>query len=185
MADGWLCKLKDHWGEVCESKCSDPGYLDLAIETLTTQGDAMIHKWFSKECEYESCKVELQLTPTAPPPCFDQDVEHVLLWSILDFIFVMKRFHMEMKPSDPLRLDTCLHLVSRIADEIDILANNGMLVIMQDSASCMTSSLVVFMRKVSLHGYPSKLSRCSGTATVHRNRTFSQCCTGYCSPTRV
>jgi hypothetical protein len=44
-----LCKLKDHWGEVCESKCSDPGYLELAIETLTTQCDAMITKWFNKE----------------------------------------------------------------------------------------------------------------------------------------
>jgi hypothetical protein len=63
-------------------------------------------------------------------------------------MFIMKRFRLDMVPTDPLRLDSCLHVVSRIADEIDILAHNGMLVIMQDSASTMTSSLAVFMRKV-------------------------------------
>jgi hypothetical protein len=72
----------------------------------------------------------------------------VLLWSILDFMFVMKRYQQDLVRSDPLRLDSCLELVSRIADEIDILAHNGMLVIMQDSASCMTSGLAEFAGKV-------------------------------------
>jgi hypothetical protein len=40
-------------------------------------------------------------------------------------------------------------VVSRIADEIEILSRNGMLLLMQDSASGMTSSLVVFLRKAS------------------------------------
>lgn len=64
-------------------------------------------------------------------------------------MFIMKRYRHEMVRQDPLRLDSCLEVMSRIADEVDILATNGMLVIMQDSASCMTSSMVVFARKVS------------------------------------
>ncbi|GMK58677.1 hypothetical protein CspeluHIS016_0601190 [Cutaneotrichosporon spelunceum] len=122
-----LCKLKDHWGSL--HKSPHHGYLGVAIETLTAQSEAMITKWFSTEC---------------PPPCFNPDVEHVLLWSILDFMFVMKRYQQDLVRSDPLRLDSCLELVARIADEIDILAANGMLVIMQDSASCMTSGLAGF-----------------------------------------
>lgn len=166
-----LCKLKDHWGEVCESKCSDPAYLELAIETLITQCDALIHKWFNKE---------------APPPCFDTDVEHVLLWSILDFMFIMKRFHLDMAPHDQLRLDSCLHIVARVADEVDILASNGMLVIMQDSASCMTSSLVVFMRKVGATVGDSLTNprSCSASRTAPKSRTSSPCCTASSSPTR-
>ncbi|BEI99236.1 hypothetical protein CcaverHIS631_0402790 [Cutaneotrichosporon cavernicola] len=126
-----LCKLKDHWGSL--HKSPHHGYLGVAIETLTAQSEAMINKYFSNE---------------SPPPCFNQDLEHVLLWSILDFMFVMKRYQQDLVRSDPLRLDSCLELVARIADEIDILAGNGMLIIMQDSASCMTSGLAEFAGKV-------------------------------------
>lgn len=72
-----------------------------------------------------------------------------MLWSILDFIFVLRRYILEESPQDPLHLDNCLSVVSRIADEIEILSRNGMLLLMQDSASGMTSSLVVFLRKAS------------------------------------
>lgn len=72
----------------------------------------------------------------------------MVLWSILDFVFVMKRYRLEISPHDLLRVDACLEIASRIADEIDILADNGMLIIMQDSASCMTANLVDFGRKV-------------------------------------
>lgn len=82
-------------------------------------------------------------------------MEHVLLWSILDFMFIMKRYRHDMMRQDSLRLDSCLEIVSRIADEVDTLAANGMLVIMQDSASCMTSSMVAYCRKVSILSLPS------------------------------
>lgn len=94
------------------------------------------------------CGVLCSLLTTAPPPRFEQDIEHVLLWSILDFVFVMKRYRMEVSPNDSMRVDACLEVVSRIADEIDTVAQNGMLIIMQDSASCMTANLVDFARKV-------------------------------------
>ncbi|RSH84056.1 hypothetical protein EHS25_005301 [Saitozyma podzolica] len=129
-----LCKLKDHWGALCEYKQPEMTYLLLAVETITKQCDALIAKWFNQQ---------------APQPCFDQDAEHVMLWSILDFIFVLRRYILEESPQDPLHLDNCLSVVSRIADEIEILSRNGMLLLMQDSASGMTSSLVVFLRKAS------------------------------------
>lgn len=33
-------------------KTPDQSYLDLAIETLTIQGEGMINRYFSKECEH-------------------------------------------------------------------------------------------------------------------------------------
>ncbi|ORY22181.1 hypothetical protein BCR39DRAFT_552054 [Naematelia encephala] len=128
-----LCKLKDYWGSVCESKSPDPAYIDLAIETLTAQCDSLVAKWFSEE---------------APPPGFDQEAEHVLKWSILDFIFIMRRYRLEVDMDDPLRLDACLAVASQIAGELDVLAGNGELEIMQDTASCMTAALVNLLRKV-------------------------------------
>lgn len=119
-------------------------------------------KWFNKE---------------DPPPCFDQNVEQVLLWSILDFIFVMKRSRFEMSPDDPMRIDACLGVAARIADEIDNVAHNGALVIMQDSASCMTANLVDFARKV---GSPLPANtRYSGTARARKSHSSSRSCTAY------
>ena len=46
-----LCKLKDYWGGVCESKPEDSSYSELAIETLTAQCDLLIAKWFSEQGE--------------------------------------------------------------------------------------------------------------------------------------
>lgn len=127
-----LCKLKDEWGALCE-RAPEPALLEVAIDTLTTQAENLVAKWFNRD---------------NPPPQFEQDIEGVLLWSILDFVLVMKRYRYEMArgPRDPLRLDQCLHVVSRITAEIEALSANGLLIIMQDSASCMTSSLIVFIR---------------------------------------
>ena len=72
------------------------------------------------------------------------------MWSFLDFILILKRNNLEIAPDDPMRLDACLGVVSRIVDAIEILAENGELEIMQDTASCMTSSTGVFLRKVGL-----------------------------------
>lgn len=96
------------------------------------------------------CRDAAELVPT---PGFRQDVEHVMLWSILDFMFIMQRYRVEIAVFDHLRLDSCLAVASRIAGEIDLLADNGELEIMQDTASCMTSSMVVFLRKVRFSRY--------------------------------
>ena len=61
----------------------------------------------------------------------------------------MRRYRLEIAIHDPLRLDACLSTASQIAEEIAVLAGNGELEIMQDTASCMTSSLAVFLRKAS------------------------------------
>lgn len=70
------------------------------------------------------------------------------MWSFLDFILILKRNHLDLTPHDPMRLDACLAVASRIVDEIEILAENGELEILQDTASCTTSSTGVFLRKV-------------------------------------
>lgn len=128
-----LCKLKDEWGALCE-RAPEPALLEVALETLTLQAENLIAKWFTKD---------------APPPGFDQDIEGVVHWSILDFVLVMQRYRYEMgreRERDPVRLDQCLCVVGRIVREIEALAANGLLIVMQDSASCMTSSLIVFVR---------------------------------------
>jgi len=44
----------------------------------------------------------------------------------------------------------CLATATKCVDEIDTLADQGPLPIMQDTGSCMTSALIVFLSKVSL-----------------------------------
>jgi hypothetical protein len=46
-----LCKLKDHWGALCEYKQPEMTYLLLAVETITKQCDALIAKWFNQQGE--------------------------------------------------------------------------------------------------------------------------------------
>lgn len=163
-----LCKLKDEWGALCE-RAPEPALLEVAIDTLTTQAENLVSKWFNRE---------------NPPPCFEQEIEGVLLWSILDFILVMKRYRYEMGSSslptassgsgvngvraarDPVKLDQCLHVVSRITAEIETLSSNGLLIIMQDSASCMTSSLIVFIRNSYRHA--TRAQKSFMLTTLHR-----------------
>lgn len=92
----------------------------------------------------------------APPPGFEQDSEQVIAWCMLDFMFTLKRQHYELNPTLPTRLDACLSVASQIVDEIDSLGKLGVLGIMQDTASCMTSSLGIFFHKVGL--FPETLS---------------------------
>ena len=70
------------------------------------------------------------------------------MWSILDFIHILHRHRLEISIRDPLRLDMCLATATKCIDEIDILAEQGPLPIMQDTGSCMTSALIVFLSKV-------------------------------------
>lgn len=70
---------------------------------------------------------------------------------MLDFMFTLKRQHYELKPDLPMRLDACLSVASQIVDEIDSLGKLGVLGVMQDTASCMTSSLGIFFHKVCWH----------------------------------
>lgn len=70
------------------------------------------------------------------------------MWSILDLIHILHRHRLELSPRDPLRLDMCLATATKCVDEVDILAEQGPLPIMQDTGSCMTSALIVFLSKV-------------------------------------
>lgn len=47
-----------------------------------------------------------------------------------------------------MRLDTCLSIAAQIVDKVETLGRKGTLGIMQDTASCMTSSLGTFFHKV-------------------------------------
>jgi len=67
---------------------------------------------------------------------------------LLDFILIVKRHHLELAPHDILRRDACLGVASQIVDNIEVLAETGELAFLQDTASCMTSSLGVLLRKM-------------------------------------
>jgi hypothetical protein len=86
--------------------------------------------------------------PEAPQPGFDLDKENIGLWCTLDFLLIIKRHNLENAPYDPSRIDACLSDAAKVAEQVDILANNGELDLMQDTESCMTSSLVVLLRNV-------------------------------------
>ncbi|WWD22922.1 hypothetical protein CI109_107417 [Kwoniella shandongensis] len=128
-----LCKIKDQWRAICETNISSISYFDAALDSMSAQCEALLAKWWRKD---------------APPPGFDYEKEHVGLWSALDFVLILKRHNLDIGPSDPARIDLCLSDAARIVDEIDTLADNGDLEIMQDTESCMTSSLVVLLRKM-------------------------------------
>ena len=64
-------------------------------------------------------------------------------------MLTLKRQHYELGPHLPMRLDACLSVASQIVDEIEILGKTAVLGIMQDTASCMTSSLGIFFHKAS------------------------------------
>jgi len=98
---------------------------------------------------------------SAQHPGFDPESEHVIAWCILDFMFTLKRQYYELASHEPMRLDTCLSIASQIVDEIEILGKKGTLGIMQDTASCMTSSLGTFFHKVSFIKFRAHV-RCFG-----------------------
>ncbi|WVF68288.1 hypothetical protein IAT40_003053 [Kwoniella sp. CBS 6097] len=128
-----LCKLKDQWRAICESDVTFSAYSDAALESVHAQCEASVRKWWTKEL---------------PPPGFIYEKEHVGLWAVYDFMLILKRHRLEAAPTDPGRIDACLSDASRIANEIDILADNGDLEIMQDTSSCMASALCVLLRKI-------------------------------------
>lgn len=111
----------------------------------------------------------------AVPPGFDSETEHVIAWCILDFLFTLKRQHHELAPNVAMRLDACLSIASQIVDEIEVLGKKGTLGIMQDTASCMTSSLGIFFHKASSRIVRVVLanSRCFGLRRQYRNLSWS------------
>ncbi|ORX37541.1 hypothetical protein BD324DRAFT_622303 [Kockovaella imperatae] len=128
-----LCKLKDHWRALFQSHSPAPRYVESAIDLLVSQCDALLARWFNKD---------------NPPPDFHWENEHSVKWSILDFILILQRQRLDLNPTDPLRLDMCLGVASEIVDLIAALADNGGLAVLQDTASCMTSSLAVLLHKI-------------------------------------
>lgn len=85
---------------------------------------------------------------TDPPPGFDPKTELVVQWSMWDFILVLRRQALENQPRNILRLDACLATASTIVDQVEAAANEGWLVVLQDTAACMTSALTVLLHKV-------------------------------------
>jgi hypothetical protein len=65
-----------------------------------------------------------------------------------DFILVLRRQALENQPRNILRLDACLATASTIIDQVEAAANEGWLVVLQDTAACMTSALTVLLHKV-------------------------------------
>lgn len=82
-------------------------------------------------------------------PNFSMETEHVIAWCILDFIFSLKRQHYEMSSGAVMRMEACLASASQIVDRLEILSRQGVLAILQDTVSCMTSALGIFLHKVS------------------------------------
>ena len=70
-------------------------------------------------------------------------------WASLDLLLSVKRYALETSEGDPLRLKECISVAAEIVEQIEKVASQGKLEILQDNASCMTSIVVVFLRKVS------------------------------------
>ncbi|WWD04399.1 hypothetical protein V865_002468 [Kwoniella europaea PYCC6329] len=128
-----LCRLKDQWRAICDSTFQSLAYNDAALESVHAQCEALLSRYWRKE---------------APPAGFEYEKEHVGLWATLDFMLTLKRHYLEASPNDPIRIDACLSYASRITDEIDAVADNGDLEIMQDTSSVMASSLTMLLRKI-------------------------------------
>lgn len=155
-----MCKLKDHWKSIFDAGAPSPVYVESAIDTMLSQAEALVARYFTKEgtfFPFPALQSTVLMCYAAPPPNFEPDKERVIMWSILDFIHILHRHRLELAPQDPLRLDMCLASASKCVDEIELLAETGPLPIMQDTGSCMTSSLIVFFRKgsraVPLHSF--------------------------------
>lgn len=78
-------------------------------------------------------------------------------WTVLHCRFIVKRQQIEMASEGeehatkqvPYLLDQCLNVICEIVDLVEEVARRGLLVVMQDTGSCMTSTMVVFLKKVS------------------------------------
>jgi hypothetical protein len=45
-----LCKLKDHWKSIFETGAPSPSYVESAIDTMVNQCEALIARFFTKNC---------------------------------------------------------------------------------------------------------------------------------------
>jgi hypothetical protein len=78
-------------------------------------------------------------------------------WVSLDLLLSIKRYAFESDPDNILRLDECTAVAALIVEQIEAVAAQGKLELLQDNASCLTSVLIVFLRKVSRRGYRDRL----------------------------
>ena len=139
-----LCKIKDHWWGMFDSHTPSKEFVESTIETIMVELDALWVKWFDPN---RKPTFPTPLTLDAPP-AFEQDKELGIAWSILDFMLIVRRHRLELAPEDSLRRHACLEVACRIVDNIERLAETGALAYLQDTASTMTSSLGVLLRKV-------------------------------------
>ena len=74
---------------------------------------------------------------------------------MLDFILVIHRYKIANNDMDQGALDQCLSTSDAITNIIETLAQTGALTYIQDTSSCMTSSMVTLLVKVRcLVGWP-------------------------------
>jgi hypothetical protein len=49
-----LCKLKDHWKSIFETGTPSLGYVNSAIDTMISQCEALMARFFTKDCQFPS-----------------------------------------------------------------------------------------------------------------------------------
>jgi hypothetical protein len=47
-----LCKLKDHWKSIFETGTPSLGYVNSAIDTMISQCEALMARFFTKDCQF-------------------------------------------------------------------------------------------------------------------------------------
>ena len=86
---------------------------------------------------------------TSAPTAFDPNRELVLKWCMLDFMLVLFRHRLLHSRDEPWIIDRCLEIACTIVETISTLAEQNVLIYLQDTSSCMTSSLAVLLQTVS------------------------------------
>jgi len=171
-----LCKLKDRWQSAFSQQATTNSriFQDI-VDSLLHETENLLNSWFTARKladGFGTLSSLLVLFLSSPFVClllyfissavwsladfidhldrpgFLVDQEQILKWCMLDFILVIHRYKIAHNDMDQGALDQCLSTSDAITSIIEKLAQTGALTYIQDTSSCMTSSMVTLLVKV-------------------------------------
>ncbi|RSH94939.1 hypothetical protein EHS25_000023 [Saitozyma podzolica] len=125
-------RLGDHWRSYLTSGEISPAYREAIVADMIGRVEANLAKWSNAN---------------APLPGYPTSELARNRWVSLDLLLSIKRYAFESDPDNILRLDECTAVAALIVEQIEAVAAQGKLELLQDNASCLTSVLIVFLRK--------------------------------------